>query len=74
MYNQFVKLVIPAPQYNPNLEDAIIVVMDETLAILHNRSHYDVSKCDQDLPNQPVLEKVYQWQDSVKRRQRGFLV
>lgn len=66
MYNQFVCKPIPAPEYNPNLEDAIIVDMDGTLAILNNRSPYDASKCDQDLPNQPVLETVYKWQETVK--------
>lgn len=66
MYNQFVRPQIQPPIYNPNLPDAIIVDMDGTLAILHNRSPYDVSKCDQDLPNQPVLETVYKWQDHVK--------
>jgi len=66
MYNNFVRQPIPAPKYNPNLEDAIIVDMDGTLAILNDRSPYDVSKCDLDLPNQPVLETVYKWQETVK--------
>lgn len=66
MYNKFICQPIPAPEYNPELPEAIIVDMDGTLAILHNRSPYDVSKCDQDLPNQPVLETVYKWQDNVK--------
>lgn len=66
MYNQFVKPKIKLPEYNPELEDAIIVDMDGTLAIIHNRNPFDVSKCDEDLPNQPVLETVYKWQDSVK--------
>lgn len=66
MYNQFVKPKIKLSEYNTKLEDAIIVDMDGTLAIMHNRSPFDVSKCDEDLPNQPVLETVYKWQDSVK--------
>lgn len=66
MYHQFLNKPTPAPEYNPNLPDAIIVDMDGTLAILHNRSPYDVSKCDRDLPNVPVLETVYKWQDSLK--------
>lgn len=66
MYHEFVKPSISAPEYNPNLDDGIIVDMDGTLAILHNRSPYEVSKCDQDLPNQPVLETVYKWQNEVK--------
>ncbi len=53
-------------KYNPNLVDAIIVDMDGTLAILGDHSPYDVSKCFEDLPNLPVLETVYKWQDTVK--------
>ncbi|MBL1210413.1 AAA family ATPase [Geminocystis sp. GBBB08] len=65
MYNQFILPQVNPPEYNPDLPDAILVDMDGTLSILHNRSPYDVSKCDQDLPNQPVLETVYKWQDST---------
>ncbi|BAQ64277.1 AAA family ATPase [Geminocystis sp. NIES-3709] len=65
MYNQFIVPKINPPEYNPNLPSAIIVDMDGTLAILHNRNPYDVSKCDQDWPNQPVLETIYKWQDST---------
>jgi predicted kinase len=66
MYNQFVKTDVQLIEYNPELDDAIIVDMDGTLAIIHNRSPFDVSKCDEDLPNQPVLETVYKWQENVK--------
>ena len=66
MYNQFVRQDIPPVEYNPELEDAIIVDLDGTLAIIHDRSPFDVSKCHQDLPNKPVLETVYKWQDSIK--------
>ena len=66
MYNQFVREQTPAIEYNPDLEDAIIVDMDGTLAIMCDRSPFDVSKCDRDLPNKPVLETVYKWQNSVK--------
>lgn len=65
MYNQFILPQVNPPEYNPDLPDAILVDMDGTLSILHNRSPYDVSKCDQDLPNQPVLETVNKWQDST---------
>lgn len=66
MYNRYLRPQFQPPKYNPNLPDALIVDMDGTLAILHNRSPYDVSKCEQDLPNQPVLDTVYKWQESTK--------
>ncbi len=66
MYYQFVAKPTALPEYNPELEDAIIVDMDGTLALMGDRSPFDVSKCDRDLPNQPVLETVAKWQDSAK--------
>lgn len=64
MYNQFVRSHIVQPLiYDPALPDAIIVDMDGTLALMGDRSPYDVSKCDLDLPNYPVLQTVHQWQD-----------
>lgn len=65
MYNQFVRSQQTQPiVHNPDLSDAIIVDMDGTLAIMGDRSPYDVSRCDLDLPNIPVLETVQKWQDS----------
>jgi len=65
MYNQFVRSQIIKPVVpNPDLPDAIIVDMDGTLAIMGDRSPFDVSRCDTDLPNLPVLETVHKWQDS----------
>ena len=65
MYNQFVRPQLVKPTvYNRDLPDAIIVDMDGTLAIMGDRSPYDVSRCDSDLPNYPVLETVQKWQDS----------
>lgn len=65
MYNKYVRIPVQPPVYNPNLPDAIIVDMDGTLALLNGRNPYDASTCDQDLPNQPVLETVLKWQSSV---------
>lgn len=62
MYNQFVRATEQKIEHNPNLPDAIIVDMDGTLALMGDRSPYDVSKCDQDPPNYPVLETVLKWQ------------
>ncbi|MCC0176316.1 AAA family ATPase [Waterburya agarophytonicola K14] len=65
MYNQFVRSQVVKPViHNPDLPDAIIVDMDGTLAIMGDRSPFDVSRCDLDLPNYPVLETVHKWQDS----------
>ncbi len=65
MYNQFVRSQITEPiVHNPDLPNAIIVDMDGTLAIMGDRSPFDVSRCDLDLPNPPVLETVRKWQDS----------
>jgi len=66
MYNQFVRPQLVTPiTYNSELPDAIIVDMDGTLAIIGDRSPYDISRYDLDLPNQPVLETVQKWQDST---------
>ncbi len=65
MYNEFVRPKTGLlGTHNRDLSDAIIVDMDGTLAIIGDRSPFDVSRCDLDLPNQPVLETVHQWQDS----------
>jgi len=62
MYNQYLRTTTQPPQHNPELPDAIIVDMDGTLALMGDRSPFDVQKCDQDLPNPPVLETVQRWQ------------
>jgi predicted kinase len=65
MYNQFVRPQLVKPIiYQPNLPDAIIVDMDGTLAIMGDRSPYDISRCDLDLPNFPVVETVQKLQES----------
>jgi predicted kinase len=66
MYNDYLRPQFQPISYNPNLADAIIVDMDGTLALMCDRSPFEVLKCDRDLPNQPVLETVYKWQDSTK--------
>ena len=64
MYNQFVCPQVEPIIHNPDLPDAVIVDMDGTLALMGDRSPYDVSRCDLDLPNYPVLETVHKLQDS----------
>jgi len=43
---------------DPSLPVAIICDLDGTLALLNGRSPFDASKCDQDLPNIPVVNMV----------------
>jgi predicted kinase len=66
MYNQYIRPQSTAPEHNPNLPNAIIVDMDGTLALMGDRSPYDVSKCDRDLPNIPVLDTVKRWQSDTQ--------
>ena len=42
----------------PSLPKAVICDLDGTLALLNGRSPFDASKCDQDLPNIPVVNMV----------------
>lgn len=65
MYREHLKVKMPLPLYLEDGHDCIIVDMDGTLALLSGRSPYDVEKCDTDLPNQPVVETVKKWQDTV---------
>lgn len=65
MYNRYVRVPVSPPEYNPDLPDAIIVDMDGTLSLLNGRNPFDASKCDRDLPNQPVLDTIHKWQSSV---------
>lgn len=66
MYNQYVRVPIAPPEYNPELPDALLVDLDGTLALLNGRNPYDASTCEQDLPNLPVLETVQKWQSSLR--------
>ncbi|MEM9543450.1 MAG: AAA family ATPase [Cyanobacteria bacterium P01_E01_bin.42] len=65
MYNRYIRTRPQVPDRNPDLPDAIVVDMDGTLAIMGDRSPYDVSKCDEDFPNQPVLDTVLKWQQDT---------
>ncbi|MEM9153329.1 MAG: AAA family ATPase [Cyanobacteria bacterium P01_F01_bin.3] len=66
MYRQFLLPKMEPPVHNPELEDVIVVDMDGTLALMGNRSPYDVSKCDQDPPNIPVVQTILKWQETHK--------
>ena len=46
---------------NPDLDKAIICDLDGTLALITNRSPFDGSKCEGDLPNTPVVNMVKQY-------------
>ncbi|MBK8056139.1 MAG: AAA family ATPase [Saprospiraceae bacterium] len=43
---------------DPSLPKAIICDLDGTLCLMNGRSPFDSSKCDQDLPNIPVVNMV----------------
>lgn len=47
-----------AKQQDTSLPKAIICDLDGTLALIHGRSPYDASTCDQDFPNVPVVSMV----------------
>lgn len=66
MYRQFIEPKVDPPVHNPDLEDVIVVDMDGTLALMGDRNPYDVSKCDQDPPNMPVLQTILKWQETHK--------
>lgn len=43
---------------DPSLPEAVIVDLDGTSALMNGRNPYDAARCDQDLPNWPVIETV----------------
>lgn len=45
-------------EQNGELPKAIVCDLDGTLSIIHGRSPFDGSKCEQDLPNWPVINLV----------------
>jgi predicted kinase len=45
-----------------SLPKAIICDLDGTLALINDRSPFDASKCEQDLPNEPVVNMVKNYQ------------
>ncbi|WP_299674461.1 AAA family ATPase [uncultured Tenacibaculum sp.] len=47
---------------NENLPKAIICDLDGTLSLITNRSPFDGSKCEQDLPNVPIVNLVKNYQ------------
>ena len=65
-YNNFIATPQKLIQHNPALPDAIIVDVDGTLAITGDRSPFDMTKVDIDLPNTPVIDTVHLWQQQKK--------
>lgn len=49
-------------EQNTALPKAIICDLDGTLSLIHNRSPFDGSKCEQDLPNAPIVSLVKNYQ------------
>jgi predicted kinase len=66
MYRKFVEVPVPPMAEDPNLPAALIVDMDGTLSLLNGRNPFDASTCDRDPPNQPVLDTVLLWQQSLQ--------
>ena len=65
MYRRYVQVPPSPPAYDPNLPDALMVDMDGTLSLLNGRNPFAAATCDRDLPNQPVLDTVLLWQQSL---------
>ena len=65
LYREHLQAALHPPAYLPGRPECIIVDMDGTLALFHNRSPYEAQKCDTDLPNEPVVETVKKWQETV---------
>jgi predicted kinase len=66
MYRKFVEVPVPPMAEDPSLPAALIVDMDGTLSLLNGRNPFDASTCDRDPPNQPVLDTVLLWQQSLQ--------
>lgn len=49
---------VPVILHNPNLKNAIICDLDGTLCLMGKRSPYDASTCEDDTPNEPVVQLV----------------
>lgn len=58
MYRDFLAPAPPVIARNPNLPDCVLVDLDGTMALIHDRNPYDASKCEQDIPNTPVVNHV----------------
>jgi len=59
MYNKFLKPEpAPPPAWGRSFPTCIIVDVDGTLAIMHDRGAYDWAKVGNDLPNRPVMNMV----------------
>lgn len=59
MYREHLAPKVEAPEFDPDLPDAIIVDVDGTLAINDgHRGHYDFSGVGRDKPNQPIINLV----------------
>jgi predicted kinase len=55
MHDRWLGTVMEQPPADPEIPPAIICDMDGTLALLGERSPYDASTADRDLPNEPII-------------------
>jgi predicted kinase len=63
-----VAALVPAPAYDPNLPDVVLVDIDGTVALIPEggRSPYDRTRVSEDIPNQPVIDLVKILRDKFK--------
>ena len=63
MYHTYIKKEVPKKaqsfeKQDEKLPHAIICDLDGTIALMNGRSPYDYTKCDEDLPNKPIVDLV----------------
>jgi predicted kinase len=62
MHKRHLEMVPTPPEYDPELDDCIVVDLDGTLAIISDRSPYDAARCEQDKLNEPVASVVAKYE------------
>lgn len=58
MYNSYLKKEVPALEQDKTLPKALVVDLDGTMALMVNRSPYEMSKVYDDAVNQPIVDLV----------------
>lgn len=58
MYNQYLKLAVPALVQDKTLPRAIVVDLDGTMSLVTTRSPHDLSKVYEDEPNEAIVSLV----------------
>lgn len=58
MYNSYLKKEVPALEQDKTLPKALVVDLDGTMALMVNRSPYEMNKVYDDEVNQPIVDLV----------------